>query len=86
MAAVIIKILSARMEYRGVRGSVEWNEEAGLYRAVVKHQGAVMACQEKEIKELLKTFRICVKDFLRAAQGPSVLADIDKPPDSEVQL
>jgi predicted HicB family RNase H-like nuclease len=86
MAAVVIKILSARMEYRGVRGSVEWDKVAGLYRAVVKHEGAVMACHEKEIKGLLKTFRTCVKDFLRAAQGPSILADADKAPDSEVQL
>jgi predicted HicB family RNase H-like nuclease len=86
MAVVLIKIVSARMEYRGVTGTVEWDEEAGLYRAVVKHEGAVMACQANEIKGLLKTFRVSVKDLLRAAQGPSALNDAHKPPDSEVEL
>ena len=28
--AVLIKILSARLEYKGVRGAVEWDDEAGL--------------------------------------------------------
>jgi hypothetical protein len=80
------KILSARMEYKGVRAAVEWDEEAGLYRAVVKHQGAVTVSQANSNKDLLSRFRSCANDFLQAAEVDSMLTDTDAPPDSDVQL
>jgi hypothetical protein len=84
--AVQIKILSARIEYKGVRATVEWDEKACLYRAFVKHQGAVTVCQENSIKVLLSSFRSCANDFLQAAEVDSMLTETDAPPDSDVQL
>jgi hypothetical protein len=84
--AVQIKILSARLEYRGVRAVVEWDEEAGLYRAVIKHQESLMSCQERSIKDLLNSFRSCANDFLQDAQVDSIPTETDASPDSDVQL
>ena len=84
--AVLIKILSAKFEYKGVRGAVEWDAEAGLYRSAIKHDGAVITCQAHEIQGLLKGFRESLRDYLRAAEAESILTETVAPDDSAVQF
>jgi hypothetical protein len=83
---VQIKVLTALMKYKGIKGTVEWKDKAGQYRAVVKNQGAETVFQADGVKSLLRQFRACVDDILNAAEADSFLRDSDAPPDSDEYL
>ena len=69
MPTILIKILSARLEYRGIDGSVDWDEETGLYRAVVMRKSAVVAWESRTIRGLLNRFRACARSFLKVSKS-----------------